>query len=227
MAGPTPEMDRDLRDLRARALRLGGRAEDMVVRATRAMVQRDAPLAEQTIALEPEVESLARAIEADCVTLMERWRPGGEALRTTTCIMQIVPLLARIGARAASISARARDLATDGVPDPAIEIGDMGTLVSEMLADAIDAFVNADAATAQAVVDRDDALDERYHQLRRARMQAAQDARGPAELRRAIHTLTVAKHLERMGDHATSIAERVLQMSTPAATEAPRLAGLG
>jgi phosphate transport system protein len=220
-------MERDLRDLRARVLRLGGRAEDMVVRATRAMVQRDRRLAEQTIALEPEVEALARRIDRDCLQLMDRWRPGGDSLRSATFILQVVPHLERIAALAAGISARARDLADDGVADPGVEIGDMGTVVSEMLADAIDAFVHADPASAQAVIDRDDALDERYHQLRRARMQAAQDARGPAELRRAIHTLTVAKHLERMGDHATSIAERVLQLAASSGGAVRRVAGLG
>ena len=103
----------------------------------------------------------------------------------------------------------------------------MGTLVSEMLGDAIDAFVHGDAAAAASVVDRDDALDERYHGVRRDRLGAAQAALDPAALLRAIHTLTVAKHLERMGDHATAIAENVVELVTLDEPRTRRSAGLG
>jgi phosphate transport system protein len=212
MSAPAPDIHRDLQDLRSRTLRLGGRVEDMVVRATRAMVQRDGRLAEETMTLEPEVDRMAAAIDTDCVRLMDRWRPGGAELRALTFTLKTLPHLARIGALASAVCDKARSLAGDGVTDPAVDLSDMGALVSEMLGNAIDAFVNQDAAAAAAVVERDDALDEQYDRVKLARMRDAQSAEDTAELLRAIHTLMVAKHLERMGDHATEIAEKVLDL---------------
>ncbi len=212
MNAPAPDIHRDLQDLRSRTLRLGGRVEDMVVRATRAMVQRDSTLAEQTMTLEPEVDRMAAEIDTDCVHLMDRWRPGGAELRALTFTLKTLPHLTRIGELATAICDKAQSLAGDGVADPAVDLSDMGALVSEMLGNAIDAFINQDGAAAAAVVDRDDALDEQYYRVRHARMRDAQVAEDTAELLRAIHTLTVAKHLERMGDHATEIAEKVLEL---------------
>lgn len=207
-----PDFDQDLQALRARVLRLGGIVEDMVVRATRSMVQRDEHMAQQTALLGPQIEAQASNIHTRCVAVMDRWRPGGAPLRILTFTLTTVPHLSKIGQLAAAVSERARSLASDGVTDPAVEIGDMGTMVSEMLSDAIDAFVREDASMATAVVRRDDALDLQYERLRGDRMQAALDASDPAELRRAIHTLAMAKHMERMGDHATAIAENVVEL---------------
>lgn len=209
---PKPDFDQDLQALRTRLLRLGGLVEDMVVRATRSMVQRDEHMAQQTTTLGTQVEAQASDIHTRCVAVMDRWRPGGAPLRILTFTLTTVPHLSKIGQLAAAVSERARSLASDGVSDPTVEIGDMGTMVSEMLSDAIDAFVRQDASIAEAVVNRDDALDLRYERLRGERMQAAQDASDPAELRRAIHTLAVAKYMERMGDHATAIAENVVEL---------------
>lgn len=212
MNGRARDIDSDLQGLRARTLRLAGRVENMVVRASRAMVQRDRGLASQTIDLAPEVERMATDIDADCVLLLDRWRPGGAQLRALTFTQETLPHLTRISALAAAVSDKARALAADGVADPLVDIGDMGAIVSEMLGGAIDAFVNHDAAAAAAVIERDATLDERYHRVRRTRMRDAQSARGPDELLRAMHARAVARHLERMGDHTVSIAENVLEM---------------
>lgn len=207
---PHPDLRRDLAAVRERLLRMGGRVEDMVARSIQAVVQKDIELARATVDLDERVDQAEIAIDLQCLRLLEHWQPRGQDLRFLTFAMKSVSDLERIGDLAASTCERAIELATDGINDPCLELTTMGHHVTGMLAMAIDAFVEADPAKAQAVIAADDELDERYHDFRRARMAAAQQANSPDALLRAIRTSTVAKYLERMGDHCTNLAEKVV-----------------
>ncbi len=209
-SAPSPEFRRDLAAVRERLLRMSGRVEDMVARSIRAVVTRDVALARATIELDARVDEAEVAIDLQCLRLLERWRPIGPELRFLTFAMKSVSDLERIGDLATSTCERAIELAGDGIDDPCLELTAMGHHVTDMLGMAIDAFVEADPTKAQAVITADDELDDRYHAFRRARMAAAQEAEGGEALARAIRTSTVAKYLERMGDHCTNLAEKVV-----------------
>jgi len=109
-----------------------------------------------------------------------------------------------------NISERAIDLATEPPLKPYVDIPRMGALVQSMVRDAIDAFVTRDAVKAKAVVERDDEIDELYHKVFRELL--GMMSKDNSILERGIHVQSVAKFLERMGDHSTNLAEQVVFM---------------
>ena len=131
-------------------------------------------------------------------------------LRFVTQALKMVADLERIGDLAVNISERAIDLAPTPPPAPYRDIPAMATIAREMVRDAIDAFVERDTAKAEAVVARDDEVDDLYRGAFRHLLQLM--ASGQADIEQGIHIQSVAKFIERIGDHATNLAEQVLFM---------------
>lgn len=212
---PTPRhtdraFDGELRELRDRLLLMASRVEGMIATSVRAMIERDPELARKTIDVDRQVNNDEVGTDELCLRILARRQPVAGDLRFVTLALKMVTDLERIGDLAVNISERALDLATEPVLLPCPDIPRMAALVQSMVRDAIDAFVSRDVEKAKAVLARDDEVDELYHHAFRELL--AMMARDGSLLERGIHVQSVAKFLERMGDHSTNLAEQVVFM---------------
>ena len=204
------EYDNQLRQLRDRLLLMAGHTEAMIESAIRALVERDVTLARRTIENDHKVNQAEIDIDELCLVILAKRQPMGSDLRFLTLALKMVTDLERIGDLAVNICERAIDLSAEpplGNYDDIIRTAD---LVQSMVRDAIDAFVHADDLKAQDVINRDDAVDELYHQIFRDILQMMM--RDPNAITRGIHVQSVAKWLERIADHSTNLAELVVFM---------------
>jgi phosphate transport system protein len=204
------EYDNQLRQLRDRLLLMAGHTEAMIASAIRALVERDVTLARRTIENDHKVNQAEMDIDELCLVILAKRQPMGSDLRFLTLALKMVTDLERIGDLAVNICERAIDLSAEpplGNYDDIVRTAD---LVQSMVRDAIDAFVHADDIKAQDVINRDDAVDELYHQIFRDILQMMM--RDPSAIARGIHVQSVAKWLERIADHSTNLAELVVFM---------------
>jgi phosphate transport system protein len=204
------EYDNELQRLRERILRMAGRVEQMIADSVRALVEQDVQLARQTILADRFVDRAEMETDELCLVILARRQPVASDLRFITLSLKMVTDLERIGDLAVNICERAIDLGNDPPLKPWVDVPRMASIVQAMVRDAIDAFVAGDAERAQSVVDRDPALDALYGRVFRELLAAMLDDGSKVE--RGIHAQSVAKWLERMGDHATNLAEQVVFM---------------
>lgn len=202
------EFESELKTLNERLLKMAGRVEEMVAQATRALAERDASLALATIRLDDGVNGDEVEIDELCLSLLARRQPLAGDLRFIASALKMVTDLERVGDIAVNLCERAIELARQPPLAVVPGLAQMGALVQEMLKEAASAFAERAADRAQAVIRRDDLVDELYHgALRELLALMAQD---PRALQRGLHVLAVAKFLERIGDHATNLAEEVV-----------------
>lgn len=200
----------ELRDLKERMLLMAGHVEKMIAHSVRALVERDTDLAVRTIEWDHQVNRAE--IEADemCLSILARRQPMASDLRFITLALKMVTDLERIADLAVNICERAIDLNTEPQLGSFEGVSRMTAVVQSMVRDAIDAFITGDAVKARVVIDRDDEVDSLYHKVFRdllGRMVA-----DPTAVERGIHVQSVAKFLERIGDHGTNLAELVVFM---------------
>lgn len=204
------EYENELKKLRERLLRMAGRVEEMIADSVRALVEQDMALARRTIEADRLVDRAEVETDELCLVILAKRQPVASDLRFVTLSLKMVTDLERIGDLAVNICERVLDLGQDAPLKPWVDVPRMGSIVQAMVRDAIDAFVAGDAARAQSVVDRDHALDELYTRVFRELLSAMLNDGSKVE--RGIHAQSIAKWLERMGDHATNLAEQVVFM---------------
>jgi phosphate transport system protein len=201
--------EEELSTLRDRLLRMGGRVEDMLARSCAAFAEHDAAAARHVIELDARVNGDEVEIDELALSILARRQPLASDLRSITLAHKMVTDLERIGDLCVNICERVIELAKE---PPAVDqtqhVVPMCDRVRELVRAAIDAFAKRDAELAQKVIGNDDAVDELYHQALRTLIAAM--AHDPTILQRGIHVQNVAKLLERIGDHATNIAEEVV-----------------
>ena len=199
--------DEELKVLKGRLLTMAGMAEQGVGKAVKSLVDRDAKLAQAVIDEDALINRLEVEIEESCLNLLARYQPEAKDLRTIAMIFKIVNDLERVGDQGVNIGERTLDLLKEPLLKPLIDIPKMALLAQQMLKDSLDAFVNQNAELARAVCRRDDEVDhlndQVYHELL---IYMTQD---PKTITRAIDLILVGRHLERVADHATNIAEDV------------------
>ncbi len=215
--------DEELKALKEQLLTMAGIAEQSVGKAIKALVDRDAKLAQAVIKEDAAINRLEVEIEESCLNLLARYQPEARDLRTIAMVFKIVNDLERVGDQAVNISERTLDLLKEPLLKPLIDIPKMAVLAQQMLKDSLDAFVNQDAELARAVCRRDDEVDhlndQVYHELL---VYMTQDAK---TITRAIDLILIGRHLERVADHATNIAEDVYYL-VRGTTIKHRLAGV-
>lgn len=202
------EYEAQLRAVRERLLLMAGRVEEMIASSIRALVDRDPELARDTIRLDRKVDQDEVETDELCLLILARRQPMASDLRFITLALKMVVDLERIGDLTVNICRRAIDLAGQPPLKPWQDVPRMGALVQSMVHDAIDAFVARDAEEAQAVITRDNEVDEIY--VRVFRDLLAIMLRDPTTVERGIHAQSIAKWLERIADHATNLAEQVI-----------------
>ncbi|MBR0642593.1 phosphate signaling complex protein PhoU [Roseomonas hellenica] len=199
--------EEDLKRLRDMVARMGGLAEQQVADATTALTRRDSELAAEVVKRDAQLDQLEREIEAFCVRLLALRQPMASDLRFIVATMKISHDLERIGDYARNGAKRAIVLATLPVIGSLNGFVRMARLVQENLTAAIDALVQDDAEAAARVWGADEPVDDIYNGIFRELLTHMME--DPRNITGATHLLFIAKNLERIGDHATNIAETV------------------
>jgi len=189
---------------------MAGRVEEMIHRAGRALVLRDVKLARETMALDRAVNRAEVDIDERCLDILSRYQLMASDLRFVTLAMKMVTDLERIADLAVNICERAIDLSRADRIVVHADIPLMTTLVQQQVAGAIDAFVNGDPSKAWEVLENDDEVDGLYHHVFEDTLERMRT--DPEKVHQLIHVQSVAKWLERMGDHSTNLAELVIFM---------------
>ena len=198
----------ELEQLKTRLLEMGGIAEEQVRTAVKGLVDRDHTLIDQVLIGDDPLNSLHIEIDNRCFTLLALYQPMAADLRTIVAAVKINTDLERVGDLAVNIAEAARRYVAHAPVKKLIDIPRMATIAQRMLRDALDAFVRRDTELAQRVLNEDDSLDALKTQIFRELITyMLQD---PATIEPALDLILVSRHLERIGDHATNIAEDVI-----------------
>jgi len=187
---------------------MGGLAETMIHKSVKALVDREDALVEAVLAHEEEMDLLCIEIDDRCFTLLALHQPMASDLRFLVAGIKINSDLERIGDQAVSIALRARTLITQPEVKPLIDIPRMARLAQEMVRKSLDAFVRRKTDLARSVIDADDEVDTLRDQVFRELLTYMMG--DPATIPRALDLILVSRHLERIADHATNIAEDVI-----------------
>jgi len=198
----------ELEHLKTRLLEMGGLAEEQVRLSIKALVDRDRDLIERVLQADEPINKLHIEIDGRCFTLLALHQPMAVDLRAIVSAVKINTDLERVGDLAVNIAEAATRYATHPPVKKLIDIPRMATIAQSMLRDALDAFVRRDTTLAQRVLDQDDTLDDLKTQIFRELLTyMLQD---PSTIEPALDLILVSRHLERIGDHATNIAEDVI-----------------
>jgi len=198
----------ELELVKEKTLKQGSLVETMVEQAVASLVDRDSRLAEEVIASDKKVDVLDVEIEEDCLRLLALHQPAAKDLRFITTAMKITTDLERMADQAVNICQRAIELNEEPQLKPYIDIPIMSQLSQKMMREALDAFVRRDADLARQVIPEDNKVDALKNQIFRELLTFMME--DPRTIPRAIRLILVSRHLERIADHATNIAEMVV-----------------
>lgn len=202
--------DREMDHLKTRLLHMGAAVEDLVARSIQALMERDRDLAHECIQLEGEIDHQEVQIEEECLKLLALYQPVASDLRFVTSVLKINNDLERMGDLGRHIAERALVLAEHRSVRLPVDLRNMAAAVQRMVRQSLDALVNQDAAVAQRVLDSDGEIDDYHHDmfpLVEGEMRVSPDSIGAL-----MHVLSASRHLERIGDYATNVAEDVIYM---------------
>ncbi|WP_417769201.1 phosphate signaling complex protein PhoU [Stappia sp.] len=205
--------DEELKEIAGRVSEMGGLAEVMLNDAISALVRMDKEQARRVIAQDKRVDALQFEVEEQAILIIARRQPVASDLRDVISAMRISNDLERVGDLAKNIAKRV--IAIEGSFDSkkfALGVEHMVELTQVQLKDVLDAYGSRDATAAASVRDRDDEVDALYTSIFRELLTYMME--DPRQISICAHLLFCAKNIERIGDHATNIAENVIYMST-------------
>lgn len=205
------KFDHQLDELKQDLLKMSGAVEESIEQAVRALVDRDDALVQTVIEGGKKIDDWEIGVEETCLKMVATQGPMASDLRLLACILKINEDLERINDEAVNIAQRAAVLNKLPLLKPLIDIPRMSELAQRMVKDALDAFVRRDVNLARAVGQRDDELDLLRDQIFRELLTYMHaPSIGPDTIDRGIYLILVSRHLERIGDHASNIAENVV-----------------
>lgn len=204
------EYEQELTSLREQVLFMGACVEELLTGAVEAFQARDAQRARRVADLDGQVDQLELDIDDACLQVLARRQPVASDLRFVTTALKVVTDLERIGDLATNICERVIELGPNVPPAGGEVIGQMADTTRSMLREALDAFVAGDARRAQTVIERDSRVDKLYADLFPVLVQRMTSQ--PEVVDQSMRVLSIAKHLERVADHATNLAEMVVFM---------------
>jgi len=216
--------DRDLEAIQAMIMKMGGLVEAAVLDAAQALDTRDEELAERVRAADRAVDALEEQINAEAARLIALRAPTATDLRTALTVMKIAGSLERCGDYAKNLAKRSSVLIQmSAIGDTAGGIRRMAKAVELQLKDALDAYIQRDVELAEEVRRRDRDVDQMYNSLFRVFLTHMLE--DPRNITACMHLHFIAKNIERMGDHATGIAEQVIYLVNGAMPEEQRVKG--
>ncbi|HZT76297.1 MAG TPA: phosphate signaling complex protein PhoU [Vicinamibacterales bacterium] len=198
----------ELQQLKSRLLLMGGLAEERVSLSMRGLVDRDRDAIRQVIEGDEELNQLQLEIDDRCFKLLALYQPMAIDLRTIVAAVKINSDLERVGDLAVNIGEAAERYVLHAPVKPLIDLPRMGNLAQRMLREALDAFVSGNIAAARDVLAQDDILDGLKDQIFRELLTYMLG--DPHTIEGAIDLILISRHLERIGDHATNIAEDII-----------------
>jgi phosphate transport system protein len=203
--------DRELDTLERRIAEMGGIAEKMVIDAMDALAGVDATLAQQVVAMDPRLDSLQREIEEQAILTIARRQPMAVDLREIIGAIRVAGDLERVGDLAKNIARRSLKLGLEArVPRAIVGIKHMNEVATELMKDVLDAYAQRDIERARAVWERDVGLDALEDSVFRDLLTHMME--DPRNISFCAHLLFCSKNIERIGDHATNIAETVFYL---------------
>ena len=202
--------DQELAELKEALLRMAGLAERSVAQSLKALVQRDNGLARKVDEEDEQLDRLEMEIDNRCIKLLALRQPIATDLRFIAMAMKISSELERIGDQAVNIAHRTEELNREPLLKPLVDIPRMAEHAQGMIHDSLDAFVYAKPDLARQVVERDERVDLLNQQLHRELTSFMIE--DPHTITRCLNLMSVAHNLERIGDHATNIAEDIVYL---------------
>ncbi len=213
--------DRDLEGVQALVLKMAGLIEAALSDAAAALETRDEALAERVREGDGAIDALEEQVNTECVRLIAIRAPAASDLRTVLTVMKIAASLERCGDYAKNLAKRSIVLAQmHTIEGAAGSIRRMARQVSLLLKDALDAFISRDVELAHAVRQQDRDIDQMYSALFREFLTHMME--DPRNITACMHLHFIAKNIERVGDHATTIAEQVIYLATGDLPRDPR-----
>jgi len=203
-------LEREIDNLKRQILALSATVEDDVFKAVRALTERNSALAEEVVKDDPNIDQTEVSIEEECLKVLALHQPVAGDLRFIVAILKINNDLERMGDLAVNIAERAEFLATKERPDVPLDLPLMAERTQAMLRKSLDALMKRDTKLAYEVLESDDEIDAMNREMY-GRIQDGIRAK-PQQLESLIHLLSCSRHLERIADHATNIAEDVIYM---------------
>jgi phosphate transport system protein len=203
-------LQREIENLKKKLLALGAKVEQTVREATLSIEDRDYELAQKVIQNDPRIDHMEVGVEEDCLKILALYQPVANDLRFIVSVLKINNDLERIGDLAVNIAERSAFLSKHPPVGFSLGLVEMADKAQDMLKHSLDALVNLSSGLAHQVCADDDEVDA----INRQMYLKIQDAirNNPDQLESLIHLLSVSRHLERIADHATNIAEDVIYM---------------
>ena len=203
------QFDEELEEIRTRLMEMGGKVEQQLQNAIRAIGEADSKLAEEVIKEEQLVDNMEVDIDEACILIIARRQPAASDLRLVMMVTKAVNDLERIGDEAKKIANHALILANEsGSSKGYTEVRHLGQSVISMLSNALDAFARFDVDAAMRTIEEDKQIDQEYKTaLRELATYMMED---PSSISRVMNVLWVVRSLERIGDHAKNLCEQIV-----------------
>jgi len=206
----TKHIERQIESLKERILRLGTLVEEAISKSITALINRDTSLAQRVIANDAEIDAMEVEVEEECLKMLALYQPVAADLRFVVAVLKINNDLERMGDLARNIAKRVTQLEGGDPYDLPPEIRTMATQAQEMVRQCLDAVVKRDPTLARQVREEDDIVDEARQRIQRRVLQGIKDH--PENVETLLRINSVSKHIERIADMATNIAEDVVYM---------------
>jgi phosphate transport system regulatory protein PhoU len=204
--------DDDINALRALIAEMGGLTEDAIDNAMKALTTRNVTLAKSVVAGDARIDELDAHIERLVVQTIALRAPMADDLREIIAVLKIAGIVERMADYAKNIAKRVETVTASSRMEPLSLLPSMAQIAREMVKSALDAFAARDAQLAVAVIERDRAVDDFYNSIFRTMVTFMME--NQKMISESAHVLFIAKNLERIGDHATNIAEMVHYVAT-------------
>ena len=203
--------DEELMELNTDILKIGALAQEAIFKSIEALKNHDKAQAQEVVNNDKKIDELELVIDEKCIDLIARHQPLASDLRFITTGMKINAELERIADLAVDIAQRALELADKPLLKPLVDIPKLSSIAQKMVKDAIDAFVNRDEELAKSVI-FSDAEADKLRNCVSDELITSYMVKDGSSAPRAVPLLLVTRHLERICDHATNIAEDVIYM---------------
>lgn len=200
------KFDEMLDELNIEMIKMGALCEEAITCAVKALLDRDSEMADKAFFIEKAIDEKEREIESFCMKLLLRQQPVAKDLRIISSALKMISDMERIGDQAADIAEITRHIGGENVFGK-VHIKEMAEAAVKMVTDSINSFVKSDTKAAKCVIMEDDRVDELFIKVKNELITLIADNSRMGEY--CIDVMMIAKYLERIGDHATNIAEWV------------------
>jgi phosphate transport system protein len=204
------QLEDELETLKEQILLMGGKVEEAIRHSMKSLTDRDSKLAEQVILRDRKIDDLQIEVDEHCHRMLALYQPTAGDMRFITSTMKINSDLERMGDLSVNIAERAIALNEDEPLKPYIDLPRMAEISQDMVHKALDSLVSGNVVSAKKVCERDDEVDHLNDQIFRELISFMLEDK--ANITRSMDLILVARHLERIADHATNVAEDVIYL---------------